>query len=108
MKKVLFAAVSVAVLTVVCQAQSPLDDLKKKAQAALGTQPSGQALSEDKITAGLKEALRVSTGKAVASTGRPDGFLKNPAIKIPLPPRLQNSAKRANDWQTTSSNRGSS
>ena len=47
------------------------------------------SLSNDKITAGLKEALQVSTSKAVAATGRPDGYFKNAAIKILLPPKLQ-------------------
>lgn len=50
---------------------------------------STSSLSTDKIASGLKEALKVSTGKAVASTGRPDGFLKNEAIKILLPQKLQ-------------------
>src|SRR5204862_6291345 len=47
-------------------------------------------LTNDKIVAGLKEALTVSTRKAVASTGRPDGFLKNEAIKILVPEKLRN------------------
>ena len=34
-------------------------------------------LSDDKIVAGLKQALQISTGKAVSLTGKPDGFLKN-------------------------------
>lgn len=50
-------------------------------------------LSEDKIIAGLKQALQVSTSKAVALTGRPDGFLKNEAIKIALPPKLETVGK---------------
>jgi hypothetical protein len=50
---------------------------------------SASALSDDKITAGLKEALQIGTANAVSLTGRPDGFLKNDAIKIPLPERLQ-------------------
>jgi hypothetical protein len=37
----------------------------------------------------LKQALQLSTGKAVAASGRPDGFLKNQAIKIVLPEKLQ-------------------
>jgi hypothetical protein len=53
----------------------------------------GSGLSDDKIIAGLKQALTVSTGKAVASTGRPDGFLKNEAIKILLPPKLATAGK---------------
>jgi hypothetical protein len=66
-------------------AQSQVDDIWKKAQSSLGT----RGLSNDKIAAGLKEALTVSTGNAVASTGRPDGFLKNLAIKILLPEKLR-------------------
>jgi Zn-dependent protease with chaperone function len=50
-------------------------------------------LSSNKITAGLKEALTVSTGKAVASTGRTDGFLNNEAIKILLPEKLRTAGK---------------
>jgi Protein of unknown function (DUF4197) len=38
------------------------------------------ALSNDKIAGGLKEALATSTGTAVASTGRLDGYFKNQAI----------------------------
>jgi hypothetical protein len=46
-------------------------------------------LSEEKIVSGLKEALEVGSTKAVALTGRHDGFLKNEAIRILLPPKLQ-------------------
>jgi Protein of unknown function (DUF4197) len=92
MNKLLLAA-AVAVLAGTCLAQSPLDELKKRAEAALGSPQSSQGLTDDKITAGLKEALRVSTGKAVASTGRPDGYLRNAAIKILLPPKLQTAGK---------------
>lgn len=46
-------------------------------------------LNEDKIVSGLKEALAVSTNKAVALTGKHDGFLRNDAIRILLPPKLQ-------------------
>jgi len=54
---------------------------------------TGSGLSNDKITAGLKEALTVSTGNAVATTGRTDGFLKNEAIKILLPDKLRTAGK---------------
>jgi hypothetical protein len=49
----------------------------------------GSVLSEEKIVSGLREALEVGTAKAVALTGRHDGFLKNEAIRILLPPKLQ-------------------
>jgi len=77
-----------AVLLVSVLAQAQLGDILKKADEALN-QHSTAGLSNDKIIAGLKQALQVSTGKAVALTGKPDGFLKNEAIKILLPPKLQ-------------------
>lgn len=77
-----------AVLLLSCGAQAQLDDILKKADETLN-QRNTAGLSNDKIIAGLKEALQVSTGKAVALTGKPDGFLKNEAIKILLPPKLQ-------------------
>jgi hypothetical protein len=65
-----------------------LEDVLKKADAALEHRDTS-GLSDDKIIAGLKQALQVSTSKAVALTGQPDGFLKNEAIKIVLPPKLE-------------------
>jgi hypothetical protein len=52
-----------------------------------------EGLPNSKIVAGLKEALEVSTTKAVAITGRHDGFMKNEAIRILLPPKLQSLGK---------------
>ena len=48
----------------------------------------------DRITdrdagAGLRAALEKGAQAAVANLGRPDGFLGNAAVKIPLPPSLQ-------------------
>lgn len=93
MKQVLVAALLSCALSSIALAQS-LEDLRKKAEAALGSpSPPSESQGNDKINAGLKEALRVSTDKAVASTGRPDGFLKNEAIKILLPRKLQTAGK---------------
>lgn len=69
-------------------AAAQLDDILKKADASL-EQRDTSSLSDSKIVSGLKQALQVSTSKAVAVTGRPDGFLKNEAIRIALPPRLE-------------------
>ena len=82
------AALLAAVLFLSCLAQAQLGDILKKADETLN-QRNTAGLSNDKIIAGLKEALQVSTGKAVALTGKPDGFLKNEAIKILLPPKLE-------------------
>jgi uncharacterized protein DUF4197 len=81
-----------AVLFLSCLAQAQLGDILKKANESLN-QRNTAGLSNDKIIAGLKEALQVSTGKAVALTGKPDGFLKNEAIKILLPAKLQTVGK---------------
>jgi hypothetical protein len=73
-------------------ASAQLDDIFKKAEGSLNNRDVS-GLSNDKIVAGLKQALQVSTGKAVALTGKPDGFLKNEAIKILLPPKLETVGK---------------
>src|SRR5215470_1710297 len=89
MKNVVFVCLVVG-LSLTCRQQlagEQLDEILKKAGTVLGHDHS--QLSDDKIIAGLKEALQVSTSKAVALTGKPDGFLKNQAIRIPLPPKLQ-------------------
>jgi hypothetical protein len=69
-------------------AAGQLDRTVKKADAALGY-PEVNGLTDERIIAGLREALQVSATKAVALTGRTDGFLKNEAIRILLPPKLQ-------------------
>jgi hypothetical protein len=53
-----------------------------------GTPASG-SLGDVKIGQALKEALQVGTANAVSLTGRVDGYLKNAAIKILLPDKLQ-------------------
>jgi Protein of unknown function (DUF4197) len=60
---------------------------------ARSTSAAKAGLSESTISSGLKQALTVSTGRAVASTGRTDGFFKNEAIKILLPEKLQKLGK---------------
>jgi hypothetical protein len=79
-----------AMLPLATPAQSPLDDLRRRAEEALGKKPGP---TDDRIAAGLKEALTVSTRKAVASTGRVDGFLKNAAIKILMHEKVRNVGK---------------
>ena len=68
-----------------------LNDMVKEAQKALGGSAGG--LSNDEITAGLKEALQVGTEKAVGLVSQTDGFYKNSAIKIPLPESVQKVEK---------------
>lgn len=50
-------------------------------------------LSENRIIAGLKEALTIGTGNAINLTGRLDGFFRNAAIKILIPRQLNTLAR---------------
>jgi hypothetical protein len=94
MSRFLSATLTTMLLAASCTAQSQLDQILNKAKtSALSSSSSGVSLSNDKIASGLKEALTVSTGKAVAETGRPDGYFKNQAIKIPLPSNLRTVGK---------------
>jgi Protein of unknown function (DUF4197) len=49
--------------------------------------------SNTDIVAGLKEALKVGSDKAVSLTGVPDGYFGNAAIKILMPEKLQSVEK---------------
>jgi len=44
-------------------------------------------------TDGLREALRVGTGRAVEQLGRTDGYLGNAEVRIPVPDKVENVAK---------------
>lgn len=84
---VLFFALSV-IGTFSAQAQSPLDLLKKV------TKPkSGDSLSTNDIASGLKEALSNGVTKGTSKLSAVDGFLKDAAIKILLPPEAEKVEK---------------
>lgn len=50
-------------------------------------------LSDKDASAGLKTALEKGALAAVALLGKPDGFLGNPKVRIPLPGYLEDAAK---------------
>lgn len=45
------------------------------------------------LISALRQALEISSTKAIEQTGKHDGFLENEAIRILLPPRLQSIGK---------------
>ncbi len=51
------------------------------------------SLSDADANAGLKTALERGAEAAVGLLGRPDGFLGNPKVRIPLPGGLESAAK---------------
>ena len=48
-----------------------------------------QGLSQDDIANGLKEALTIGADKGCVNLSKPDGFFKNAALKILMPPEAQ-------------------
>ena len=72
------------------QVEAGLQDwLKDTAQKMAGQ----KGLTDDEIISGLKQALEVGTGNAVATVSRTDGYFKNPKIRIPLPENVQKVEK---------------
>ena len=62
-------------------------DFLNKANISLPTSKPGA--SSDQIATGLKEALQIGAVNGCAKLSRPDGFFKNAALKILMPPEAQ-------------------
>jgi hypothetical protein len=64
-----------------------------------GASPIGlaqlDAITQREAAAGLRAALEQGARAAVATLGRADGFLGNPAVRIPLPESAQRAEKLA-------------
>ncbi len=58
--------------------------LKNKVNESLKTE-NASSLSEGEVVSGLKEALNKGVEKGVSQLSKPDGYFKDPTIKIPLP-----------------------
>ncbi len=86
MKNLLRLTVALALYCTCAAAR--LNENRKQTDAAPDPHDAS-SLSDDQIVAGLKQALELSTSKAVALAGKPDGFLNNEAIRILLPTKLQ-------------------
>jgi len=84
MKFAMVLIASTAMLLAEPQFGKILDKLGSKNATAQGN---------DKIVAGLKEALQIGAGNAVNLTGKPDGFFANQAIRILLPEKIESVEK---------------
>lgn len=81
MKKTITFLIALGSTTAFAQLGGITNQLKEATQ---GTGiPAG--LSEEEIGKGLKEALQKGVEKGVDQVSKPDGYLKDPQIKIPLP-----------------------
>lgn len=52
-----------------------------------------QSLSSAKVSQGIRQALEWSAREASRQLSAPNGFLDNPAIKIPIPPEAQKAER---------------
>ncbi|MFW2372742.1 MAG: DUF4197 domain-containing protein [Gammaproteobacteria bacterium] len=66
-----------------------VSDIKKTVKQKAGVSTTS-TLSEDKIIAGLKQALNQGVEKSVKQLGTRNGFLKDASVKIPMPHTLKN------------------
>ena len=99
MKKIFLITLSLLVIAVGSQAQFK-NLLKKDSSGKTGISKiiqkttSKQSLSNDEIVQGLKEALNVGANNASQKLSAADGFFKDAAIKILMPPEAQKAEKK--------------
>ncbi|MFY0687362.1 MAG: DUF4197 domain-containing protein [Cyclobacteriaceae bacterium] len=75
----------VAVVTLMGCTAAQIQQAQKMAKDVLET----DQLTAAQVADGLKEALVQGTSKGSTQASRLDGYLKNPAIKIPFPPEVK-------------------
>lgn len=92
MKKLFTSALLFISLFTFAQRDSSLNGLFKKANSIFNSRKSNKSgkLSGDDIVNGLKDALAQGSEKSTGRLSSPDGFLKDAAVKILMPPEVSN------------------
>ncbi len=100
MKKMMLVAGAIAGVLVVSQVQAGWQDfLKEQVKQLSGDSEKSSSssiasvLSNDDVIAGLKEALVKGADYATESLGKPNGFLANDSVRIPMPESLEKVEK---------------
>lgn len=94
MKIIMIPFLAVAVLATATFAADLGDLFKRNAPGQPATGASAlSGLSQDQMVNGLKEALGKGVQQAIATLGKPDGFLQDAHVKIPMPESLQKVEK---------------
>jgi hypothetical protein len=93
-RKISMAAFALAILNV-SNAQFLKNLQKKLIPGKTDTASTSSSLSNTDIVSGLKEALNTGTTKSANRLSAADGFLKDAAVKILLPPQVQKIEKTA-------------
>lgn len=65
-----------------------VSDIKQSVKGS-SSKSSSSSLSEDKVIAGLKQALNQGIDKSVKQLGKKNGFLNDARVKIPMPSSLK-------------------
>ncbi|HSG92249.1 MAG TPA: DUF4197 domain-containing protein [Methylotenera sp.] len=68
------------------------EDFKNAGKSMLGQENNTAGLDNDTMINGLREALEIGSRRAISTVGQQGGYLNNPEIRIPLPPRLQQAS----------------
>jgi len=85
------AAASGAALALPAAVRAQNSWWQRTLEAFNGGEDGGGGLAQSRIRKGLKEALRVATDSVIARVGEPGGYLRDPAIRIPLPGYLDDT-----------------
>lgn len=101
---IVLAASLVAAITASSVSASWMDKLKEVVgsnlssgdSSASGQAASKQSLSTQDLTGAFKQALDMGSQRVVKQLGQADGFNKDPAIRIPLPEKMQTVKKWLN------------
>lgn len=83
MKKIVFIIFVTSLISIQANAQF-LKELKKAAENAID-ETSKTGFTEEEAGKALKEALTIGIKKGVEQLSKPDGYFKDPEIKIPMP-----------------------
>lgn len=99
MSRLFTAPAALLALLLASSAQAGWNDLLNQGQELLKqstqTQSSSSAttdLDNDTLAAGLREALEVGTQRAVETLSAQDGYLGNPAVRIPMPGYIETAS----------------
>jgi len=82
------AAALAGALALACAGGTGVPELDRALEGARQASGASAPLDEATVIAGLRDALRVGTGRAVSATSSVDGFLANELIRIHTPESL--------------------
>ncbi len=90
MKKVLLVSAVILFASASVSSAFDLNKALKEAEDKIVNREKGP--DESTQASGLKEALSIGADNAVTYVSRIDGYFRNPAIKIPVPPEIKSAA----------------